>query len=145
VAGDTAVEADVVARGAAQITAEETEAGVELLEDDGLGLNLTDLLGDDPLGHLLENEETLLDDHNRLAVADNFLLIFDNSLAGERTNKIVRAIEIVETVEGGNSSVVIERVSTSNELSVRGHRLSGNTCNEGSGNDNFNELGEHFE
>jgi len=144
VAGDTAVEANVVARGAAQVTAEGTEAGVELLEDDGLGLNLTDLLGYDPLGHLLENEEALLDDHNRLAVADDFLLILDNSLAGEMANEVVRAVEVVESIEGGDSTVVIERVSTGNKLSIGWNWLSRDTCNEGRGNDNFDELGEHF-
>lgn len=61
---NSAVEADVVARGAAQVTAEGAEAGVELLKHDGLSFDLADLLGYDPLGHLLEDEETLLDDYD---------------------------------------------------------------------------------
>jgi len=63
-ASNSAVEADVVARGAAQVTAEGAEAGVELLKHDGLSFDLADLLGYDPLGHLLEDEETLLDDYD---------------------------------------------------------------------------------
>lgn len=49
VAGDVAVIADLVAGVAAQIIAEGSEAGVELLKHDGLSLDLTDLLGDDPI------------------------------------------------------------------------------------------------
>lgn len=64
VARNSTVEADLVTGGAAQIRAEGAEAGVELLEDDGLSLNLADLLGYDPLGHFLEDEQTLLDDHD---------------------------------------------------------------------------------
>ncbi len=97
---DVGVVADLVARLAAEITAEVSQAGVELLEDDGLRLNLADLLGDDPgsrmshefpwceigagdylpLGHLLEDDETLLDDLDLLGVAHNLLLLDDNLL-----------------------------------------------------------------
>ena len=48
VAGDPRVEARVEARRAAEVVAEEPEAGVELLKDDGLRLDFADLLGDDP-------------------------------------------------------------------------------------------------
>jgi len=75
VASNRAVEAALVARAAAQVMTEVTEAGVELLEDDSLGLNLADLFEDDPLGHLLEDEETLLDDLDGLGVADDALLL----------------------------------------------------------------------
>jgi len=56
VVGDGRVKSDMVTRGAAKIVAEESEAGMELLEDDGLGLNFADLLGDDPFSHLLQHE-----------------------------------------------------------------------------------------
>jgi len=55
VAGDAAVVADRVARLTPQIVAEAAEATVELLKDNSLGLNLADLLCDDPLGHFLED------------------------------------------------------------------------------------------
>ena len=42
---------------------------MELLENNDLGLNLTDLLCDNPLCHLLEYSQSLLDDHDRLRVA----------------------------------------------------------------------------
>ncbi len=49
-AGDSRVEAGVESRRAAEVVAEEPEAGVELLKDDGLRLDFADLLGDDPEG-----------------------------------------------------------------------------------------------
>jgi len=51
VACNATVVAGVVAgaRGVAEVVAEESEARVELLEDDGLGLDFADLLGDDPV------------------------------------------------------------------------------------------------
>jgi len=66
VAGDAAVEANVAVGGAAEVAAEETERGVELLEHHSLGLDFADLLGDNALGHLLEDQEALLNDHNGL-------------------------------------------------------------------------------
>ncbi len=71
VAGNATVEASRVARHAVQVVAEESKTGVELLEDDGLSLNLADLLEDDSLGHRLEDEQTLLDDLDGLSVANN--------------------------------------------------------------------------
>lgn len=47
VVGDAGVVADLVTGDAAEIVVEVVEAGVELLEDDGLGLDFADLLGDD--------------------------------------------------------------------------------------------------
>jgi len=70
VAGDATVEANGVTRGAAQVTLEVTKTGMELFEDDGLGLNFTDLLSDDTLGHLLKYKQTLLNDLHGLSVAD---------------------------------------------------------------------------
>jgi hypothetical protein len=48
VTGDVVVIANLVSRVAPQIVAEATEATVELLEHNGLGLNFADLLSDDP-------------------------------------------------------------------------------------------------
>jgi len=78
VRGEARIEANITTRVAPEVAAESVQAGVELLEDDGLGLDLANLLGDDLLGHLLEDEETLLDDGDALGVAD-FFLRFDNS------------------------------------------------------------------
>lgn len=46
--GDVVVVANLVPRVAPQVVAEAAEAAVELLEHNGLGLNFTDLLSDDP-------------------------------------------------------------------------------------------------
>lgn len=46
VAGDGAVEANMAVRGAAEVTAEEAERGVELLKHYSLSFHLADLLGD---------------------------------------------------------------------------------------------------
>jgi len=53
VASDPAVETNLVASVAPQVAAETVEAKVPLLEDDSLGLDLADLLGNKSLGHLL--------------------------------------------------------------------------------------------
>jgi len=143
VAGDSAVEADLVARGATQVTAEGAEAGVELLKHHSLSLDLADLLGDDPLGHLLDDKETLLDDFDGLAVADDFLLVLNNGLGGEVADEVIGAVEVVETRERGHASPVIERVSTSSE--TLGEGLSSNTGDESRGNSDLDKLGEHFE
>ena len=45
--GNARVISDRTTRGAAEVAAEAVQAGVELLEYDGLGLDFADLLGDD--------------------------------------------------------------------------------------------------
>jgi len=106
--GDAPVITDTVAGTARQITAEGAKAGVELLEDNGLSLNLADLLGDNPLSHLLYDKKALLDNLNRLAVADNFLLFFYDGLAGDRTAEVIGAIEVVEAGKGRDATPVVE-------------------------------------
>jgi len=81
-AGDGAVVANAVLGLAANVVAERAHAGGELFEDDGLGLDVTDLLGDDPLGHLLQDEEALLDDLDGLGVTHE-LGVFLNDGLGE--------------------------------------------------------------
>jgi len=109
VASNAAVVADLVTGLVCQITAEASEAGVELLKDDGLGLDLADLLSDDLLGHLLEDHKALLDDLNLLRVANNVLLLFDD-LGKVRVGKVTGAIEVVEVAEGSVAAPVVERV-----------------------------------
>lgn len=96
---DALIEANGMAGGAAQIVAEVAKAGVELLKDDRLGLNLTDLLSNDALGHLLEDKKTLLDDFNGLGMADE-LLRLNNGLGDVRAIEVVDTVEIVEVIEG---------------------------------------------
>jgi hypothetical protein len=83
-----------------QVIAEETKAGVELLEDNGLGLNFANLLGDDPFGHLLKNEETLLNNFNGLRVADDLLGRVYHLGEMDRAVKVVDSVEIIEAAEG---------------------------------------------
>jgi len=66
VVGDPTVKPNLVVGMTREIVTEETEVGRELLEDDGLSLDLANLLSNDPLGHLLEDKETLLNDFNGL-------------------------------------------------------------------------------
>lgn len=81
VAGNATVKANRAARLARQVAAERAEACGELLEDDSLSFDFANLLGDDPLGIFLEDEETLLDDFDGLRMADKFLLLFNNGCA----------------------------------------------------------------
>jgi len=82
VASNAAIVADTAAGLAPQVPAERAERGVELLEYHSLRLDVTNLLRDDPLSHLLKDEETLLDDRDRFSVADDLLLLLDDSSLG---------------------------------------------------------------
>jgi len=124
---------------------------VELFEDNSLSLNLADLFGDDPLGHLLEHKEALLDDLNRLAVADYFLLLLNDNLLADFTAEVVGAIEVVESGQGRHASPVVERVGcASGKLNsvvngLRFRQRGGNDTSDHSGkSDNLEKLGEHF-
>jgi len=146
VARDLGVEADVVAGSTTQVVAEEAERGVELLKDDGLGLNFADLFGDDPLGHLLNDEETLLDDFDALGVADELLILLNNSLAGDQALEVVGSVEVVEAGERGETAPVVEGNITTGDQPAHGERLGDDTCNQSrSHNDGREKLGEHFE
>jgi hypothetical protein len=46
--GNTRVISDITARGTPKVATKAVQAGVELLEYDGLGFNFANLLGDDP-------------------------------------------------------------------------------------------------
>jgi len=114
---------------------------VELLKDDGLGLDLADLLSNDPLGHFLDDCETLLDYLDGLAVAHEFGFMFNDGGVRDFADKVVGAVEVVETVERRNSTVVVEGVATSNKLVVEGD--SRDSSGEGRDDGNFSEFGEH--
>lgn len=158
------VVSNVVARGAAKVMTEKPKAGVELLKHDGLSLHFTDLLSDDPLGHLLQDEEALLDDLDGLGVANEFLGLLGNEcLGGYSADEVVGSVEVIEVSErrvatpvvegdiatGGYKSMLLKIGSFINEYiftqSVKGMRSSGNACDQSRGDgDNFEELGEHF-
>jgi len=149
VAGDSTVEADGAARNVAQVRAEAAEAGVELLKDDGLGLNCADLLRDNALGHFLENQEALLNDLNGLAVAHELAGGSNLSRGREGSNEVVDSEEVVESREIGVATPVIEgdTAVASREISatVKGNGLRRRTTDEGSGDgDSLENLGEHF-
>jgi len=72
---DVGVIANLVTRVASQVTAKASETGMELFEDDGLGFDFADLLRDDALGHFSEDCQSLLDNDDGLAVADNFIFL----------------------------------------------------------------------
>jgi len=148
VASNATVEADVVTRDTVEVIAEETEAGMELLEDDGLGLNLADLLEDDPLGHLLEDNETLLDDLDGLGVADDLGLLLYDLGEVDGAVEVVRTIEVIEVIEGREATPVVEGdvVGAGEDLPADGDGFSESASDEGRGDkDSRSELGEHVE
>jgi len=148
VARDAAVVAGTVAALAAlEIAAEAAHAGLELLKDDDLGLDFADLLGDDPLGHLLEDEKALLDDGDGLGVANELRVLLDYLLGEGRTRKVAGAVEVVKAGHRGESTPVVERMraSTGSEgLRVIGKGSSDCGADDGSGGENLEDLGEHI-
>jgi hypothetical protein len=120
-----------MSRAAGKVVLEAAQRAMVLLEDNGLGLNLTDLLSDDPvmeknvsgcpekknkknrpLGHLLQNNQALLDDLNALGVADDFSLVFNHSrVEVARVVKVVVAVEFVKVIERAETTPVVKRLS----------------------------------
>jgi len=153
VAGDTTVVANAVAGLASDIMAEVAHAGLELFKDDGLGLDLADLLRDNPLSHLLKDEETLLNDYNTLAVAYKLLVLLNDDLLPLGTTEVVGAVEVIEAIEGRDALPVVERdggawrdrrVSSGNQSPDLGQRLGHDTDNHGRSGEDGEKFGEHF-
>jgi len=144
---DVAVVANAATRVTSQVTTEVAHAGLELLKDDGLSFHLADLLRDNPLGHLLKNEETLLDDLDGLAMANNLLLFLDDNFAGGNIpREVVRAVEVVETGKGGDAHPVIEGnggTGSQSPADLR-HGRGRNTSNNSEDGDDLGKFGEHF-
>ena len=67
-----------------------------------------------PLGEFLDDEEALLDDLDRLAVAHKLLVLLDDSLAVDRSDEVVRAVEAVEVGHRLVTVVVVERDISTN-------------------------------
>jgi len=107
VADNVVVIANLVAGEAPQVTAEAVETRMPLLEHDGLGFNFADLLGDDPLGHLLKDDKLLLDDFDALRVADDLMFLLDN-LFEVRAIEVVCAIEVIKVGQRSVASPVVE-------------------------------------
>jgi len=147
VSSNGTVEANLTARDTVKVIAEVTKASMELLEDDGLSLDLADLLKDDPLGHLLEDEQALLDDLDSLGVADDVLLFCDNLAEVDGAVEVVYTIEVVEVIEGRETTPVVKgEVADRAEASWGGDWLRDGTSDQGRGNEESGgKLGEHFE
>jgi len=108
VTDNVTVEAYMVVGVAAQITAKAMQARVPLLKDDSLGLNFADLLGDDPLSHLLQNNQTLLDNFNALRVAHELLLLLHNDLTEVGSIEVIDTMKVVEVGQGREPSPIVE-------------------------------------
>jgi len=80
------------------------------VEDDFLGLDVADLLGDDPLDHLVDDGHTLLDDLNLLGVADLHLLLDDDDLV-VRSVVVARSVKAVKVAHVGVTIVVVQGVA----------------------------------
>jgi len=121
VGGDGVVVADTAPGAAGKVVAESAKRCVILLEDDGLSLDLADLLGDDLLGHLLEHDKPLLDDLDGLRVADKLaVLLHDSRLEVVRVGEVVRAIKVVKVAEGTHATPVVEGLASAGSKGIGG-------------------------
>lgn len=150
VASNGTVEPDLVARGTVKVVPEQSKASMELFEDDGLGLDLANLFGDDPLGHLLEDEETLLDDLDLHGVADESLGGIYDLGEMDRAVEVIDTIEVVKVVKGRETTPVVERdrgaVTAREDISADRDWLGNCAGNESRGNkEGGSEFGEHGE
>jgi len=147
VGGNVRVVSDAATRVTSEVAAESVQAGVELLEHDGLSLDLADLLCNDALSHLLKDEEALLDDFNTLGVA-NYLLFFFNSdraFAEFAVVEVAGAVEVVEAIHRAESTIVVKGSGSTNNQ-FRGREGSGSDAGRESGksdNESGSEFSEH--
>jgi len=88
-----------------------------LFNNDGLNLNIADLLGDDAFGDFLQNDELLLDelDVDRLALLRNF---GNDRLRVAAAVEVVRAVKVIEVRELTNIVPVVERVAVASRQSL---------------------------
>jgi len=98
----------VLSRVPAEVASESVQASEPLLEDNGLNLNLADGLNDDPLGHLLENKEALLDDVDLMSPADELVVPANEDLLELVPIPVVDTIEVVEVLQGVIATPVVE-------------------------------------
>lgn len=63
-----------------------------------------------PLGHLLKNEEALLDDVDVVHLANELVLLLDKDLLELIPVPVINTIEMIETLQGIISTPTIERM-----------------------------------
>jgi len=106
---DFLVIANLVMTGPAhKVATESVKTSTELLKDDGLSLDLTDGLGDDLLGHFLEDKETLLNDVNFLNPANKLVLLLYKDLLELVAVPVVNTVEVIKALEGLVASPLVE-------------------------------------
>jgi len=121
VRSDGVVIADTAPGATGKVVAEPAKRRVILLEDDGLSLYLTDLLGDDLLRHLLKHDKPLLYNLDGFRVADKLaVLLHNNLLEVVRVGEVVRAIKVVKVVEGAETTPVVEGLASAGSKGIVG-------------------------
>jgi len=142
VSRDPTVEANLVTSMAAQVTAETVKTRVPLFENNGLGLNVTDSLGDDPLGHLLQHDQALLNYLDALCTANKLVFWLDEHLIMTRSIEVINTIEVVEIVERRDTPPVIEGANvTSSQVGAMGKWASEGRSSQGGEDSEFSEHG----
>jgi len=144
---DGLVEADLFSRETAEILAEAAQACMELLEDDSLSLDVTDSLSDDLLSHLLDDEETLLDNLNSLCMADERLSRNNDGLRATRPVKVIDAVEVVKVRQGREATPVVEGLECAGDQigTLDGQRSGRDTGDGGESRDSdYSDLSEHL-
>jgi len=93
------VKANTATRDTSQVALEVAQAAVELLPGNNLGLDVANILDDDPLSQFAENNKTLLNNLNSAGTADEFTFFHDDLLETTAI-KVVDAVEVIKVVEG---------------------------------------------
>jgi len=142
---DLVVITDFASRVATEVAAEATETAVELLESNDLGLDFTDGLSDDFLGHLADDDETLLDNVDGNVAADKLVPLHDD-LLNMAAREIVPSVKVIEAVEGSVTTPVVEGGPLS-EANIDGITTASGSCaNSGSeSKESDSEFSEHDE
>lgn len=113
-ASDVGIESNVATGVVSDVITESRDSSLELRENDGLSLNLTDLSGDD-FFHVFSNDgQLLLNDFNRHGMADEFFLLLDDGHRGcFEPTKVLSSVEVVEIVQRVEATPTVERNVTS--------------------------------
>jgi len=145
---DVLVETDLFAGETTEVLTETTETSMPLFEDDGLCFDFTDGFGDNPLGHLLDDEKALLDDLDLLAVANDLLLGGDNGLAAAGSVEVVDTEEVIKVAHGRDTTPVIEGLRSARNQIITApdsQRSRGDASHGGESRDeDESDLGEHI-
>jgi hypothetical protein len=129
-----------------EVAVEEVEAGVELLKRNDLSFNFADLFRDNPLGHLLEDKEALLNNIDGFSAADYFFALLDDSLTGDRAHEVIGTVEVVKSRERFQAFKAIKRRDTPRGEASNGRDgRRGSASDEGSGQNELVECREHFD